>query len=110
MIIIDNPNVIADIVVMKSLTTKDTPTYTLNLYSKYSHKTYSFEAIDRLESPSYWRFLIDFSEAENDEYEYTLLNANNEEVSNGLIQLGLKQYKQHVCYDTLNECVFYEGK
>lgn len=110
MIVITNPGLYSNIIIMKSLPNETgIQYYKLVLKNRFSHQTIEFTTADTSTNPMYYNFVVNLLEVPFDEYEYELINSNEEEVSKGIIQIGLNNFKHYDAYDKPNEYVFYEG-
>jgi hypothetical protein len=90
MIIIKDKNIENSVYFPQNIYTSNNDIYTLILNDRGTNKKYTFSGLsDRhLVSISFYTFFINFSNIPEGEYEYSILDSNEEIVSTGLIRLN----------------------
>lgn len=90
MIIIKNKNIENSVYIPQNIYTSNNDIYTLMLFDRGTNKEYIFSGlIDRhLINISFYTFFINFSNVPKGEYEYSIIDSNEDIVSTGLIRLN----------------------
>lgn len=90
MIIIKNKNIENSVYIPQNIYTSNNDIYTLMLFDRGTNKEYTFSGlIDRhLINISFYTFFINFSNVPKGEYEYSIIDSNEDIVSTGLIRLN----------------------
>lgn len=111
MIIIDEKDGVQTVYFNKNIYKFVSDDYVLVLSNRGSNKEYVFNVTDtHMITQQYYTFDIDFSDVQNDEYEYTLTDADNNIVVTGLIRIGELTYRSNIYVDKNTDCIIYEPK
>jgi len=90
MIIISNKNIENSVYFPQNIYTNNNDIYTVVLNDRGTNNKYTFSGLDdkHLVQFSFYTFFINFSNVPEGEYEYSIIDSNNDIVATGIIRLN----------------------
>lgn len=109
MVIITNKNETISLVLARNFTEKIENTYQLRIFNEYGKEEYIFDVLDVSENNSFYRFNgLNFSELEDREYVYELIN----DTCGLVLECGLIRFlpsTENKIFNNDEEIVIYNG-
>lgn len=109
MIIISDKNIENSVYFPQNIYTNNNDVYTVVLDDRGTNKKYTFSGLDdkHLVQLSFYTFYINFSNVPEGEYEYTVIDSNDEVVARGLIRLNELE-QENIIYNDNRTYIAYD--